>query len=122
MSTPALPAAPADAPPRSTRPRWRARDRSMLVPWLTAASALALFQALFLVWRFQPLGGGAEMSIGVAKFATLAGLLTAALLVPVMMVLRRLHPACKNADRAGASAATAMGLVAALAGWLLADR
>jgi arylsulfatase len=94
----------------------------MLVPWLTAASVLAAFQALFLVWRFQPLGGGAEMSIGVAKFATVAGLLTAALLLPVMMVLRRLHPGWKSADRAGASAATALGLVAAVAGWLVADR
>jgi arylsulfatase A-like enzyme len=121
MSTHApSPDAPGTAP-TSTRRRWRDRDRPLLVPWLTAASALASFQALFLVWRFQSLGGGAEMWIGVTKFAIVAGFMTAVLLLPVMMLLRRLHPWWKNADRAGASAATALGLVGALAGWLVAD-
>jgi len=122
MSTPALPPdGPAPSPPSAWR-RFRERERPLLVPWLTATSALAAFQALFLAWRFAPLGGGAETAIGVAKFGIVVGLVTAALLLPVMIALRRLHPGWKGGDRAGASAATALGLVAAVASWLVVDR
>jgi arylsulfatase A-like enzyme len=122
MSTPAGPPDDPGASPTPARRRWRDRDRPMLVPWLAAASALALFQGLFLVWRFQDMGGGWEMSVGVARFGTVAGFLTAALLLPVMMMLRRLHRGWKQGDHARASEAAALGLVAAVAGWLVADR
>lgn len=108
---------------RSDRSVARWFDRHpLLVPLLAAAGFLGLFQSAFLLWRTESMAGGLEMALGMARFGLIVGLVTVLLLVPVVLLVRRLLPAWRRGQIDRASWSASFVVVAALAGWILADR
>ena len=99
-----------------------ARSASPVGPLLAAAGFLGLFQAAFLLWRLQSMGGGLEMALNVTRFGMIVGLVTVLLLLPVALLMRRLHPGWRHGERHRASWAACFGLAAAVAGWIVADQ
>ena len=91
-----------------------------VVPLLAAAGFLGLFQAVVLAWRNQAMGW--QAGLGMGKLGLLAGLVTVLLLTPAVLWLRRRHPGWRGGDAGGATWAVSFALVAAIAGWMLADQ
>ena len=125
MNAPDSPlASPQDDSPTDTAPAngdsWLARHPAV-VPLLAAASLLGLFQAVTLAWLNQTLGGWL-IALGMAKFGLIAGLVTVLVLSPVVLWLRRRHPRWRDGDRGGATWAVVFAMMAAIAGWWLADQ
>ena len=99
--------------------RWLDR-RPLLTAALAAAGFYGLFQAGFLVmWNRAFLGP--EATVGLTKVGLLLGAVTVLALVPIVLVLRRRHPAWRGGDPLQASWSALCGLVAGLAAWSLAD-
>ena len=92
----------------------------MLVAALAAAGFYGLFQAGFLVMRNLAFLGPAA-TLGLTKVALLLGAVTVLALVPIVLVLRRWHPAWRSDDPLQASWSPLFGLAAGLATWSLAD-
>ena len=96
-------------------------DRHPAVVTVLAATAfLQVAQGLLMALRYGSLGP--EASGGMAVFGIIVAPVTVLLLLPVILLLRRRHPAWRRGDRHRASWATSFGLTAALAGWMIADQ
>jgi arylsulfatase A-like enzyme len=94
-----------------------------LVPAFAATGVLGLGQGLFMYSKYRGMGGGSvEMLAGITRFCLVIGLVSMIVLLPLIWLLRRFHPAWKLADREAASWAVAAGCAAALIAWLITDR
>ncbi len=111
----------ASNPSETSTGRWLDRW-PLLVPLLTAAGFLGLFQAAFLLWSLESMGGGLEMALGVTRFGIIVGVLTLLLLVPAALLIRRFHPAWRRGERHRASWSACFAPAASVAGWILADQ
>ena len=94
--------------------------RPAFVPVLASIAFLQAFQGLFMALKFGSLGQAA--AVGLASFGILVAPVTMLLLLPLILWLRRYHPAWRSGDRQRASWAVSFGLAAALAGWMVADQ
>ena len=103
----------------SEKTRWLDR-RPLLMAALASAGFYGLFQAGFLLmWNRAFLGP--EATLGITKVGLFLGALTVLALVPIVLVLRRRHPAWRGGDPLQASWSLFFGLIAGLATWSLAD-
>lgn len=110
----------ADDKPKRQVGRWLDRH-PLLVSMLAVAGFLGLFQTVMVLRRVQSMGGGSEVSWGLARFGLIVGFLTVLVLLPAALLIRRLHPAWRHGDRLRANWSVFFGLGAALVGWMLAD-
>ena len=99
--------------------RWLDK-RPLLVCTLAAAGLLGFFQAAFVViWNRAFLG--LEGTIGMAKLSLFLGAITIVLLLPVILLVRRRHPAWNSEERLRATWSVSFGLAVGLGAWMIAD-
>jgi len=95
------------------RRRWDAAS-----PWLAAAALLGAFHFFFLLFRYPSAGAGSLLARRLLAAGFPVGFSTFLLLAPAVLLLRRWHPE----PRGDATWRTSLGVVAAVAGWMVADR
>src|SRR3954469_23577302 len=93
--------------------------RPLLICYFAAAGMLGLFQGVFLALRNQDFGSP-EMAIGLGKLALLVAFVTMLLLLLPIAFLRRLHPDWPL-DKLRATWTLCVGIVGALAGWMMGE-
>ena len=94
----------------------------LVVPVLAGAACLGLAQAVLQLSQVQsPGAGGFAIALGIAQFSILVGFVTMIILVPPMLLARRLLPSWRRGERHAASWTITFTCVAALIGWMLAD-
>lgn len=86
------------------------------LPMVAAAAFLSLFHALFAAWLYASVD--TNMAWAMARFGVMVGTATTLLLIPIVLIGRRWHPAGKAGDKAKASRDLAFALAAAIAGWM----
>jgi arylsulfatase A-like enzyme len=92
-----------------------------VVSVLAAAGIFGLFQGLFMAWRNQEIGG-LEAAVGMGRIGLIVGPVTVLVLVPVVLLARRRHPAWRRGDRHRATWSVCFALTAAVAAWMVADQ
>jgi arylsulfatase A-like enzyme len=98
---------------------WLDRHPAVL-PVLASAAFLQVAQGVLMALKYGSLGP--EASGGMAVFGVWVAPVTLLFLLPVILLLRRRHPAWRRGDRHKASWAVSFGLTAAIAGWMIADQ
>ncbi len=88
---------------------------------LAAAGLFGLIQGSFLLSRALGFPGGWPMIWGMLKLGLLSGMLTWLLLIPLVLLARRLHPAWRRGERLRASWSVCLAMAAALAAWMGAE-
>ncbi len=91
-----------------------------IVPVLASIAFLQIFQGLFMALKFGSLGPAT--AVGLASVGVFVAPVTLLLLLPIILLLRRWHPAWRDGDRQRASWAVGFGLTSGLAGWMIADQ
>lgn len=92
-----------------------------LVPLLAATGVLGLFHAAFLI-ESNLAFASPEMAWGMTQLGMIAAVVTMLVIAPAALLLRRLLPAWRRAERGRATWTAALGLVAAAAAWMVADQ
>jgi arylsulfatase A-like enzyme len=87
---------------------------------LASVAFLQLAQGVVMALKYGPVG--AEASAGMAVLGIWVAPVTLLVLLPVILLLRRRHPAWLEGDRHRASWAVSFGLTAAIVGWMIADQ
>ncbi|MEM7588079.1 MAG: hypothetical protein AAF560_32120, partial [Acidobacteriota bacterium] len=91
-----------------------------VIPVLASIAFLQLFQGISMALKFSGMGPAAAAGLG--TLGVMLAPLTLLLLLPLILWLRRLHPAWADGDRVRASWAASFGVASALAGWMIADQ
>jgi arylsulfatase A-like enzyme len=90
-----------------------------LTTWAAAAAIFGLVQGIFTMLHHQSADPLRALLLG--KAGLLIGVLTVTLILPLVLLTRRFHPAARRGDRPLATRSLLFGLTAAVAAWMITD-